>query len=107
MQQSVFSYQKNLKKMNTRHPVEKKPCVVFSVMVLIAGLVLAGSDGTLMPYLNFGGAIIFMGASVRLGKILPCLEPDGKGKENSRETVRHPMPALVRLVFCSHDDGCA
>ena len=112
MQQLTGSYRDNLKNRKTTRPLkkksrEKRACLILPVMVWVAGLVLAGSEGPLMPYLNFAGAIVFLGGSVWLGKVLRSLEPDAGVKENSRKPHRHPVPAKVGLVFCSHDHGCA
>nr|WP_321398862.1 hypothetical protein [uncultured Desulfobacter sp.] len=97
----------------SKRPVEKgirekklHGMLPFSVMIWITGLLLAGSEGALMPYLNIAGAVVFFGASVWLGKILPCLEPDAEVREASKEKTRHPVPAKVDLSFCSQDDGC-
>lgn len=101
----------------TKSPVKKKTkekkiswILPLPVMVWITGLLLAGSEGTLMPYLNIAGAVVFFGASVWLGKILPCLEPDADVctvPETSQKKVRHSVPAQEELSFCGHDDGCA
>ena len=107
MQQSIFLTRKNLMNKKIKCAEKKKRCVALPVMIWIAGLVLAGSEGALMPYLNIAGAVVFFGASVWLGRILPCLEPDIKVEKNSREKVQNSVPAQARLVFCSHDQGCA
>lgn len=90
----------------------KLPAVLpLPVMIWITGLILAGSEGELMPFLNIAGAVIFFGASVWLGKILPSLEPDTKACEMSKKRVRYPepkpAPAQGRLSFRGHDHGCA
>ncbi|MCG8552980.1 MAG: hypothetical protein MI799_21440 [Desulfobacterales bacterium] len=132
MQQSIFSDQKIFSKNNRRHirpvnaqvqstlnsrmkpanrPMKKKIKEKYVVLPLpvtiwMTGLILAGSEGALMPYLNIAGALIFLGASVWLGRILPCLEPDAGVRETAKKTVRHPVPAQVGLSCCSHDHGC-
>nr|WP_319491926.1 hypothetical protein [uncultured Desulfobacter sp.] len=97
----------------SKRPVEKSirekklhGILPLPVAIWITGLLLAGSEGTLMPYLNIAGAVVFFGASVWLGKILPCLEPDAEVCEVSKEKTRHPAPAQVDLSFCGQDDGC-
>jgi len=107
MQHTVFLSRKNVMDEKTRHPLERKTCVILPVMIWMAGLVLAGSEGPLMPYLNIAGAVIFLGASVWLGRILPCLEPDPKVEKRSGKDSRHPAPYRKRLLFCCHDHGCA
>lgn len=86
----------------TRHGVLPIPVIIW-----IAGLLLAGSEGALMPYLNIAGAVVFFGASVWLGKILPCLEPNAEVCETSKAKVRHPASKQVKLSFCSQDHGRA
>ncbi len=81
----------------------KKTNIIFPVMIWVTGLVLAGSEGVLMPYLNIAGAAIFLGASVWLGRILPCLEPDAEVRDKSKKKVRYPVPAKVGLSFCGHN----
>ena len=90
----------------TKRSIKKKIYVILPVMIWITGLILAGSEGKLMPYLNIAGAVVFFGASVWLGRILPCLEPDAKVTETSKKKVRHSVPSQVRLLFCGHDHGC-
>jgi hypothetical protein len=79
--------------------------LLLPVMIWIIGLLLAGSEGALMPYLNIAGAVVFFGASVWLGKILPGLEPDAEACDASKKKARHP--AQVELSFCGQDHGCA
>ena len=52
----------------------RKMKLFFPVAAWISGLLLAGSDGPMMPYLNGAGALLFLGASIWLGKILPGLD---------------------------------
>lgn len=93
----------------TKRPVEKRKYVILPlpVMIWIIGLILAGSEGALMPYLNVAGAVVFFGASVWLGRILPCLEPDAEVREISKKKVRRSVPSDAELSFCDHDHGCA
>jgi len=97
----------------TKRPMEKNirekklhVMLPLPVMIWITGLLLAGSEGALMPYLNIAGAVVFLGASVWLGKILPCLEPDAQVCETSEERTLHPVPTQVKSSFCGHDHGC-
>ena len=107
MQRSAFLYQKNLMNKKTKRPVKKKVYVILPVIIWITGLILAGSEGRLMPYLNIAGAVVFFGASVWLGRILPCLEPDAEVHDTLKKTVSHSVPSQGELSFCSHDHGCA
>lgn len=100
MQQSIFSYQKKLMNKKTNRPAEKKICLALPVMVWIVGLVLAGSEGELMPYLNVAGAVVFFGASVWLGRILPCLESDAKIKKSLRKKIRYSVSSLTKVDYC-------
>ncbi|NDY71180.1 hypothetical protein [Desulfobacter hydrogenophilus] len=95
-----------------KRPVKKKINVILPlpVMIWITGLVLAGSEGVLMPYLDIAGAVVFFGASVWLGRILPCLEPDAEActvRETLKKKVLHSVPSQVGLSPCVHDHGCA
>jgi len=45
--------------------------------IWVLGLLTAGSDGMYMPWLNAAGAIVFLLASLWLGKALPRLESTG------------------------------
>lgn len=87
----------------TNRPIEKKIYVILPVMIWIIGLVLAGSEGVLMPYLNVAGAVVFFGASVWLGRILPRLEPDAKVEKNSRKKVRYSIPSQTKVDYCFAD----
>ena len=42
----------------------------------VAGLLIAGSDNTYMPWLNGVGLILFFGASILLGKFLESSQSD-------------------------------
>lgn len=55
---------------------EHKIKIMGLALVWVAGLVLAGSDGPLMPYLNIAGATVFFMTSIWLARCLPCLDPD-------------------------------
>jgi|GEM_PF-2478678 len=117
--QPTIKYERNLTSdwgfqiEKTKRPVEKKIkekkiylSLPLPVMIWITGLVLAGSEGPLMPYLNVAGAVVFFGASVWLGRILSCLEPDAEIRETSKKKMPHSVPSQVGLSFCSYDHGC-
>ncbi|MDD9305074.1 MAG: hypothetical protein HUK40_23140 [Desulfobacter sp.] len=57
--------------------VKLKVKLIGWVLVWIAGLLMAGSDGPWMPYLNIMGLLLFLGACVGLGRVLPALELHG------------------------------
>ena len=57
-----------------RADLKDKVLVGFMTMVWVSGLILAGSDGPLMPYLNLLGGLQFFGASCLLGRLLPRLD---------------------------------
>jgi len=70
--------------------------VLFPALAWVTGLLLAGSDGPLMPYINGMGGLLFFGASVWLGKILPQID-EGKrpvevGEKNVRPVSRKIQP---------------
>lgn len=48
--------------------------VGFPTLTWVCGLVLAGSDGPWMPYMNGVGGLIFFGATLWLRRVLPGLE---------------------------------
>ena len=104
---------RSLRISSTQRPMEKSfrekkihVMLPLPVGIWIIGLLLAGSEGELMPYLNIAGAVVFFGASVWLGKILPCLEPDAQVCETSKARNLRPAPAQVKSKFCGHDHGC-
>jgi hypothetical protein len=45
-----------------------------AALIWVFGLLAAGSDSIYMPWLNAVGAIIFLGTSLWLGRVLPRLE---------------------------------
>jgi len=53
--------------------------VVAGGCIWVAGLLIAGSDSPYMPWLNGIGAVVFSGASLVLGKLLPLVNPDETG----------------------------
>ncbi len=61
----------------------------------IAGLLIAGSDSPYMPFLNIIGLIVFLGASILLGKLLAPLN------SNTRVLVYpkfHPKPNANTMI---------
>jgi hypothetical protein len=50
-------------------------CVVgIAALIWVFGLMAAGSDSIYMPWLNLAGAIVFLLASLWLGRVLPRFE---------------------------------
>jgi len=54
--------------------IKKSVKVFLPALAWVCGLLLAGSDGPWMPYINVVGGLIFFGASLWLGRILPGVE---------------------------------
>lgn len=69
-----IAHKKN--RISGRFFVQTKLQVVAGGCIWVAGLLIAGSDSPYMPWLNGAGAIVFSGASLALGKLLPRLDPD-------------------------------
>jgi uncharacterized protein (DUF58 family) len=72
-------------------------------LIWVLGLLAAGSDSVYMPWLNVVGAMIFLLASIWLGRLLPKLEAESKlassqvsvGKKvNSKPIVIKQNPPL-------------
>lgn len=57
-----------------RQALKNRVVVGLMAMVWVTGLILAGSDGPLMPYLNIWGGFQFFAASCLLGRFLPRLD---------------------------------
>ncbi len=49
-----------------------------AALIWVFGLLAAGSDSIYMPWLNVAGAIVFLLASLWLGRTLPMLEASTK-----------------------------
>ncbi len=84
--------------------IKKGIKVLFPALTWVAGLVLAGSDGPWMPYINGMGGLMFLGASICLGRVLPGLEnspivsqPHRRCKAN-RSPVTH-LPGRVKSGY--------
>ncbi|MCP4720188.1 MAG: hypothetical protein GY860_12090 [Desulfobacteraceae bacterium] len=48
-----------------------------AALIWVTGLLVAGSDSVYMPWLNAVGALLFLAASIWLGRALPQLEAPG------------------------------
>jgi len=74
-------------------------CVIgIAALIWVLGLLTAGSDSIYMPWLNVAGAILFLAASLWLGRILPKLEMSGTTDlrqvfKNTRKTAKIPDQA--------------
>jgi hypothetical protein len=53
------------------------------ILIWVTGLILAGSDGPLMPYVNVFGAIVFAGACLGL-----CRQARQPGPDKSKDGIR-------------------
>ncbi|MCG8565206.1 MAG: hypothetical protein MI747_08995 [Desulfobacterales bacterium] len=64
-----------------------KQMVTLFGILWVAGLILTGSEGPYMPWLNGFGALLFLKSSIVLGQWLPRLERSGKNsyKPNYRK----------------------
>lgn len=63
--------------------VKTKALTTLVTLAWVGGLLAAGSDGPLMPYINVAGALVFMGSSVLLGRLL-SKQPGAAGVEADR-----------------------
>ena len=70
--------------------LKTKVLVIITALAWAGGLLLAGSDGPLMPYLNGAGVVVFLCASLVLGRILPGLEKGGV------MSAARPLPKMSR-----------
>ncbi len=65
-----------------KQALKNRVVVGLMAMVWVTGLILAGSDGPLMPYLNIWGGFQFFAASCLLGRLLPRLDSHSRIKMN-------------------------
>ncbi len=75
-------------KLMTKETLKTKVLVIITALAWAGGLLLAGSDGPFMPYLNAVGVVVFLCASLVLGRMLPRLE----AKESMQ--VGRPLPKM-------------
>lgn len=72
-------------------------CVMgLAALIWVFGLLAAGSDSIYMPWLNVAGAIIFLLASLWLGRTLPMLE--ASNFEASNRVVSSPVSVRTKGV---------
>ncbi len=74
----------------TKETLKTKVLVIITALAWAGGLLLAGSDGPFMPYLNTVGVVIFLCASLVLGRILPKLEA------NESMAFGRPLPKMPK-----------
>lgn len=75
--------------------IQNKICVGILGFFWVVGLLVAGSDGPYMPWLNLAGTLVFLGASLWLGKILPGGQPS---RPEETETGAALLPAPVKAI---------
>ncbi len=72
-------------------------CVMgIAALIWVLGLLTAGSDSIYMPWLNAVGAILFLLASLWLGRVLPRLEA-------SASIVSQPELVRLKVPVSSFD----
>ena len=62
----------------TRKYIYNRCVIGMAALIWVLGLLAAGSDSVYMPWLNVVGAMIFLLASIWLGRVLPKLEAENK-----------------------------
>jgi hypothetical protein len=70
-----------------------------AALIWVFGLLAAGSDSIYMPWLNVAGAIIFLLASLWLGRTLPGLEAsnlEASNLEASNRVVSSPLSVRTK-----------
>jgi len=60
----------------TRKYIYNRCVIGMAGLIWVLGLLAAGSDSVYMPWLNVVGAMIFLLASIWLGRVLPKLEAE-------------------------------
>lgn len=95
---------------HTTKSVYEKICIAMTGLAWVAGLLIAGSDNTCMPWINGLGLILFFLASLILGKLLRASQPvstlvvfqkfyprtktkSKTVKKNSRVNIRYALEA--------------
>ncbi len=73
--------------------IQNKGLVGLLGCVWVAGLLVAGSDSPYLPWLNLAGTLVFTGASLWLGRVLPLLDST---RQNSSFSTVVPERNLVR-----------
>ena len=76
--------------------IKNKILVVGTGLGWILGLLIAGSESPYMPVVNLLGVLVFLGASLILGKILPELESMAR-KEPKIKKITRPASVVQRM----------
>ncbi len=74
-----------------------------AALIWVFGLLAAGSDSMYMPWLNVAGAIIFLLASLWLGRALPMLEADRleANRLEANRVVSSPVSVSTKVFATS------
>ena len=78
----------------TKKNIYDRAVTTIAALIWVSGLLAAGSDSIYLPWLNAGGALVFLGASLWLGRILPRLEAEGS-VVSSPQLARKPVERTV------------
>lgn len=81
----------------TRKYIYNRCVLIMAALIWVLGLLAAGSDSVYMPWLNVAGAIVFLLASILLGRALPELEEESK-LASSAVSVGIPGPSKPIVV---------
>ncbi len=68
--------------------IYQRGVIGIAAFIWVLGLLTAGSDSMYMPWLNAVGAIVFLLASLWLGRLLPRLESSGSLASPSKLTKK-------------------
>lgn len=76
-------------------------CVMgIAALIWVFGLLTAGSDSIYMPWLNVAGAIVFLLASLWLGRALPRLEANRVVSSSVSVSTKGLATSLVKKQNC-------
>lgn len=80
-----------------------KIIAALSGLIWVGGLLMAGSDGPYMPWLNIFGALMFFCASLVLGRVLPQVDNKNRVRdtparmEENRFKGKTMTPKVARM----------
>lgn len=83
----------------TKKNIYNRCAMGLTALIWVFGLLAAGSDSIYMPWLNVVGAIIFLLASLWLGRTLPGLEAsnlEASNLEASNRVVSSPVSVRTK-----------
>lgn len=94
----------HFKQIEKRNPIFGKPSLVKPMVGLVSilwitGLLLAGSDSPFMPWVNGLGLLLFILASIILGRLLNTSKSESTlilYPKFTRKTIDHPMAQLTK-----------